>query len=124
MAVTRSRASKLRAASDNDEFGTPRKSLPTPSKSTVAPTTLRSLPTPLVNEHRYVCSSCKKIEDCEDFILKSTVSDLSLNSDYISSTYKSVERIGDMISEFKLKIEYISKQINNIEKSISDHIAL
>ena len=110
-------------ASDNDVFSTPRKSLPTPSKSTAALTTLRSMPTPLVNEHRYVCSSCKKIEDCGDFLLKSTVSDLSLNSNYIS-TYKSVERIGHMISEFELKIEYISKQMNNIEKSISDHITL
>ena len=123
MAVTTSRASKLRAASDNDEFSTPRKSLLTPSMSTAAPTLLRNLPTPHINERRYVCSTCQKIEDCEDFLLKSTVSDLSLSSNCIS-TYKSVEHIGHMISEFEMKIEYISKQINSIEKSISDHIAL
>ena len=120
MSVTRARASKLRASSDNDEFSTPRKTLTTPSKSTTPPTPLRSLPTHRINEHRYVCSTCKKIEDCEDFLLKSTVSDLCLDSSYIS-TYKTVER---MISEFEIKIKYISKQIDNIEKSISDHSAL
>ena len=119
MAVTRAKASKLRASSDNDEFSTPRKTLPTPSKSTAPPTPLRSLPTHRIDEHRYVCSTCK-IEDCEDYLLKSTVSDLSLDSNYIS-TYKAVER---MISEFEIKIKYISKQIDNIEKSISDHSAL
>ena len=121
-AVTRARASKLRASSDNDEFSAPRKTLPTPSKSTAPPTPLRSLPT-RIDEHRYVCSTCKKIEDCEDFLLKSTVSDLSLDSDYIS-TYKTVEHIGHMISEFEIQIKYVSKQIDNIEKSISDHSAL
>ena len=122
MAVTRARASKLRASSDNDEFSTPRKTLPTPSKSTAPPTPLRSLPTHRIDEHRYVCSTCKKIEDCEDFLLKSTVSDLSLDSNLsLDSTYKTVER---MISEFEIKIKYISKQIDNIEKSISDHSAL
>ena len=123
MAVTRSRASKLRAPSDNDEFCTPRKTLPTPSKSTDPPSPPRSLPTHRIDEHRYVCSTCKKIEDCEDFLLKSTISDLSLDSNYIS-TYKTVERIGHMISEFEIKIKYISKQIDNIEKSILDHSAL
>ena len=63
---------------------------------------------------------CKKTED---FLLKSNVSNVSINLNYIS-TYKSVERIGHMISEFETKIEYICKQINSIEKSISDYIAL
>ena len=55
--------------------------------------------------------------------MKSTVSDLSLDSNYIS-TYKTVERIGHMISEFEIRIKYISKQVDNIEKSILDHSAL
>ena len=62
-------------------------------------------------------------ESIARFLRKSTVSDLSLNSNYIS-TYKTVERIGHMISEFEIKIKYISKQIDNIEKSILDHSAL
>ena len=123
MVVTRSRASKLRASSDNDKFSTPRKTLHTPSKSIAPPIPLRSLPTHCIDEHRYVCCTCKRIEDCEDFPLKREVSDLSLDSNYIS-TYKTVERRGHMISEFEIKIKYISKQIDNIEKLILDHSAL
>ena len=118
MVATRSTALKPLPSSDTDleHFATPSKTLPALSRTSAASTPRRCLPTPRSISLRYVCSLCKmkKDQDCTDSKAKST------DFDFLNYA----EHMSNIIEEFNIKLVYISKQISNIDKSLSDHLAL
>ena len=113
MVATRSTALKPLPSSDTDleHFATPRKTLPALSR-TSATSTRRRLSTPRSTSLRYAYSLCRKDQDCADSKSKST--------DFLNYA----EHMSNILEEFNTKFVYISKQISNIDKSLSDHFAL
>ena len=116
MVATRSTALKPLLSSDTDleHFAPPGKTLPALSRISAASTPRRRLPTPRSISLRYVCSLCKKDQDCADSKAKS--------ADFDFLNY--AEHMSNIIEEFNTKCVYISKQISNIDKYLSDHLAL
>ena len=118
MVATRFTALKPLPSSDTDleHFATPGKTLPTLFRTSASSTPRRHLPTPRSISLRYVCSLCKmkKDQDCADSKAKST------DFDFLNYA----EHMSNIIEEFNIKFVYISKQISNIDKSLSDHLTL
>ena len=118
MVATRSTALKPLPSSDTDleHFSTPCKTLPGLSRTSAASTPRRRLPTPRSISLRYVCSLCKmkKDQDWADSKAKS--------ADFDFLNY--AEHMSNIIEKFNTKFVYISKQISNIDKSLSDQLAL